>query len=713
MMLHLLAQSVLLSGATVHTMEPGATPGPADVLVEGDRIVAVGAPGSLEAPADAVRIDASGKHIVPGLADGMINHDPDHDLLYVSAGVTLVRDAGNQVGRILLERRLEARDRAPGPALYVAGPVIDGDPPSTTEAAVMRTADEAEVKLGPLIEAGIDYLSIHEGLPREAWEKVIAVAHEKGLQVWGPAPAAVSLADLVEQGQDGLFGMQALLPKGRAWRDAGAEDVRTALEAVPQELGITPLLGVYARVVLPRDEAALEWISPHYEFGWRSDGDVWTEGVQGEALDRTLHSLDMQRAALKRLAEAGRTLVPGSASPNSWLLPGDGLHLELAQWVEAGIEPYEVLRRATSGAGEALGLSDEWGTIAAGKIADLLVVDGDPRDSLAPLRRPETVVLRGRVLERSELDAKLEELRAGLARVREELAKPIEVEPPDVPDGDTILAGKAVVAAYGQPISAERFQVVRTYDGRTAFCTRLRIPDTATKQGSELQLVQRYYEGRLEGFDLRIETGEEYTVEGRLIGGLMNVQRRLGEAVIDSKRAREPISLVDVSSVLTPMLIAQQFVEGPSFVLMFRGLDTATDRWILEVGEADHRLNVKTTEGWLVAGLDTYGVPLFQVRRTGAAQTVLTVEEADAFGGPGLALDESRVFVEAEGADASEASAELEGGAGPPATDPEAGPESGTEPETGTGDGAEEPGSGETGGGEPGGGEPGKGDGED
>jgi len=651
-------------------MEPDAAPRVADVAIDEGRITAIGPVGSLEVPEDTRVIDVTGMHLVPGLIDGMVNHDPDHDLLYVSAGVTLLRDTGNQVGRIMQERMPNARDRAPGPALFVAGPVLDGDPPSTTEAAVLRTAGEVDIKLGALLDMNLDFLSIQEGLPREAWERTLAVAHERGLQVWGPMPAAAELEDLVEKSQDGLFGLQAMLPAGLGWHEASLENVRTALEVVQSsELRITPLLGVHARLLAQRDPEVFDSLSPHYEIGWRAEGEAWSAADQDQLRSSTDRALTMQYAVIKRLVDAGVVLVPGSAAPNSWLVPGESLHAELEQWIDAGLEPIDVLRLATAGAADALGIGSERGSLTPGKVADLLVVDGDPRDSLDGLRQPSIVVLRGRALERSEIDEKLADLRASMAQVREQLALPLEVAPPDVPDGDTILTGRSIVEAYGQRVSAESFAVVRTYDGRTAYCTRLRIPDTASKKGSELHLVQRYYDGRLEGFDLRIAAGEEYTVEGRLIGGIMNVQRRLGEGIIDSRRAREPISLVDVSSVLTPILIAQQFIDGPSFVLTFRGLDVGTDRWWLEVGEEDHSHKIKTTDGWIVAGFDERGVPLFQIRRTGSTQTVLRVEEADAFGGPGLGLDPKRVYiqpVEAAEASSGAVTSPAAGGAGDP-----------------------------------------------
>src|SRR5215471_10727721 len=95
---------VALVGGIVHAMAgaDGSVGKPATVLIQTNRIVAVGP--SIEIPADAVKVDVTGKHVIPGLIDGMVNHDADHDRLYVAAGVTLVRDAGNELARILMER---------------------------------------------------------------------------------------------------------------------------------------------------------------------------------------------------------------------------------------------------------------------------------------------------------------------------------------------------------------------------------------------------------------------------------------------------------------------------------------------------------------------------------------------------------------------------------------------------------------------------------
>jgi len=212
-------QILALEGAIVHSMIPGEAPRVATVIVEGERIRSVGL--GTEIPAEAIRVDLAGKHLIPGLIDGMVNHDPDHDRLYVSAGVTLVRDVGNDLVRIFAERdrghETGARDRGPGPAILCAGAVLDGPDPATKSAVVLGTPDDAAEKLARLLELKPDFLSFHAKLAPEVWRKVIEVGHAAGIPVWGPKLPGIDLARVLESGQDGLFHLEAFLPAGKSW----------------------------------------------------------------------------------------------------------------------------------------------------------------------------------------------------------------------------------------------------------------------------------------------------------------------------------------------------------------------------------------------------------------------------------------------------------------------------------------------------------------
>lgn len=671
MNLLLLLQSVLVSGGTVHTMVPGEAPRVADVLVVDGRIEAVGE--GLEAPEGAEVVDATGRHVVPGLMDGMIHHDLEHDPLYVHAGITLVRDLGNDLGRIFLTARPAVRDNAPGPELHICGAVFDGVPPATTESIIATTALEIEDKLWRLLqlaldpggseERSIDFASFHLGLPEEAWRRLVELGHEIDLDVWGPVPRGLGLSDVLAARQSGLLYIESLLATGpegrtRSWADATPEVLAPAVEAVGKSgIALTPLMRAYAvRTEDPGDAPSmLVRLSPQYASQWRQELEQRRPFLEGEYLVRGAEVGQRQRALLLALHEAGVPLVPGSGTPNPWLMPGTALHEELAIWVEAGIPPIEVLRHATAGAAQALGIEGERGTLRAGLVADLLVVGADPRKGLATLRRPTHVLLRGRVLERAELDGLLARLIDAQAEVRARDAQPIEVAELELPEGEPLLAGYVESSAYGQRFSGERYAVVREPDGVLAYLGRVVTPGGIGADTTVLSIIQRVVEveaasgvqrPRLVAFDLQIETaGNLIGVEGRRIGGQFHVRRTLEGVQIDNHTTPRPPLLVDAGSVTAALILAQYAREEVFDILYFEDLEPAGSQWILEL-RPNGILAVGTTQGPLVATFTANGAFDKLERVHGRGRTRTESREAHTFDGPGLPLPKERVFAE-------------------------------------------------------------------
>ena len=157
-------QAIAISGGTIHPMD-GARPYQGCVVITEGVISACGA--DVQVPEGAQVIDAEGLHVVPGLIDGMMHHDGDHDDLYVRAGVLLGRDMGNDLGRIFFSRARRARAGARGPRLFVSGAVLDGVPPITTKAVIVRSPEEAKQKLERLLGLDDDFVATHMGV-REA-----------------------------------------------------------------------------------------------------------------------------------------------------------------------------------------------------------------------------------------------------------------------------------------------------------------------------------------------------------------------------------------------------------------------------------------------------------------------------------------------------------------------------------------------------------------
>jgi hypothetical protein len=585
---------VALVGGILHTMVAGSKPAAGTIVISGGRIQAVGP--SVDVPADALKLDVSGKHVIPGLVDAMVNHDPDHDRLYATSGVTLVRDIGNDLARVLAERDKEgksgARDRGPGPAILTAGAVLDGVPPSTTAAIVLDTPEAAADKIARLLQLEPDFLSFYSGLKEPVWRKVIEIGHAGGLQVWGPRLPSVDAARIAAAGQDGLYHLEAFLPAGKGWTEVALEDLRPAIEVLAaRKIAITPTLSVFAqRLVQPKDPPPeLAYLSPMYVQSWVADA-----GVRGKLMtdDKAYFSaglkvVELQGKLVGALFERGATIVPGSASPSPWIFPGEGLANELGMLARAGIPKATVLRLATAGAAHALGVDKDRGTIEAGKVADLVVLSADPEADLGALHAPETVVLRGHVLDRVAMDALRKDLADTQKRLQADAFKPLSVPDPPIPDGDVLLRGTAETRGLGQRIRGESFAVVRAPDKSLVYTSRVLFPGSASVAGNDVEARQTVRDGALVGFEVKIKSaGRLVLVQGTQAGGYMNVERRLDGTFQGNLPVRERLSFVDTGSVTAEIAMGQLASEGKFKVLYFEDLDPAVGNWEMHVDKA-------------------------------------------------------------------------------------------------------------------------------
>ena len=634
-MLLALVQVLALEGATVHTMEPGAEPAPATVLVEEGRFLAVGP--DLEIPEDAVRVDLTGLHLVPGLLDGMVHHDMEHDALFVLSGVTLARDVGNDLGRIFVNALPSSRDLTPGPTLQVAGAIFDGVPPATTESVVVRDAAEVEGKLPRLLELGAEFASYHTGIPGPAWAQLLASSDGLGVDVWGPVPAGLDLERVLTAGQRGVSYLEGFEPEGDESPDAAAR----RLAALYAEHGVAsmPLLHVYGYRTEDQgdDPEVFQLLAPWYADWWRADLSGRRERFDEAYLEAGRADYRHKEAILRALHEAGVELVPGSAAPNPWMRPGLGLHDELDAWVRAGIPTAEVLHAATAGAASALGLGEERGRISAGLVADAVVCAGDPREDLSGLRTPAGVLLRGNWLDERYLGL----LREALVRAQQEATAkrlaPIAIERPELPEGGVVLEGRVVTRAFERVTAAEEYWVVRTFEGDWAYVTRMVTPAGIGRGESTQTLVQRVDDaGRLTGFQFQTEGGGPgYRVEGQDVGGQFRIKRWVDEAYIDTNSSPSRPDIIDAGLTAAALRIAHHIEDGPLVALYFDGLDPALGSWDCNRG-SNGVLGVKTAEGPMVATFEDNGAPDKIARAQGRSSVHIESEGSDAFGGPGV-----------------------------------------------------------------------------
>lgn len=379
----------LIEGATL--VDPAASP-PArvvSVLVRGDRVEAV-AP-RLERPPFARVIEGRGRFIVPGLWDmhghlaalGPIGRAPEH---FVGHGVLHVRDMGGYLDQLTALRADIATGRRVGPTLRIAGPTLNSEHPAGFH-RTLTTAGEARGAVRELKAAGVDHLKVHRATTREVFEAVIDEGRGVGLPVVGHVPLTVSWVDASRAGMRTI------------------EHIQTIFENLQPDLRLTPerfshladdLEGALGDEIFGVLKANGTWFDPTL-IGYEAAID----GARPEAAAARRQAYGRMKAIAAKAARAGVPIVTGT---DVIAQPGEMLLRELERLVEIGMSAPAVLTAATITSATAAG-RPELGRVRAGGPASFLLVDANPLDDIAALRRLSLVVHQGRVFTVTDLAA--------------------------------------------------------------------------------------------------------------------------------------------------------------------------------------------------------------------------------------------------------------------------------------------------------------------
>ena len=452
------ASPLAVIGATIVDVERGAHRPRQTVVIDGGRIVAVGREGAVALPAGAVRVDARGAYLLPGLWD-MHTHvyaiSPLLDMpLYIAYGVTNVRDmqgcprAGDPFIACAEEKRRWSREaeagRRVGPRIVATtsfmanGPGMRARLPGVPHFFGTETPDEARAFVRHQAALGVDAIKVYDRLPRDAYFALVAEAGRLGLDVVGHRPLAVSAVEAAAAGQKSIEHARVFLHeafpgsaalraaaegKGGVWREDRRRMVDehdpAALRAIFDSLvkhdtwyvptHLTRWVDAYADDPAVREDTLLRYLHPLMKWQWLEDVDA-TLAQDSSAAGRQAHR-DFYRKGLELTGAAHRAGVR-VLTGTDYIVAGADVHRELEQLVAAGLSPADALRSATLDPARYFGREAEHGTIAPGKVADLLVVEADPLADIRNTQRIRAVVFGGNLYDRAALD--------GLhARVRE------------------------------------------------------------------------------------------------------------------------------------------------------------------------------------------------------------------------------------------------------------------------------------------------------
>lgn len=429
------SDAIQLANITVVNVDSGTTLPGMTVLIERGRIVQIAANGTAR-NVPALRIDGTGKFLVPGLWD-MHVHLVHGDwfpgakgivlLLLVANGVTGIRDMGSELDQVLEWRQEIEAGMQIGPRIVTSGPMLDGPQVPWPSSVAVATPDEGRRVVRELKQRGADFIKVHSLIPRDAFFAIADEARQQGMPIAGHVPDVVRATEASAAGQQsfehliGIFEgsspaedefLTGTKSPGRFLATYDVERARILFAALAKNrTWQTPVLvwerGFYLIEEKDFNRDPLGKYAPDsWKTGsWRRFANRIRTEFNKDDLATRRRFVEKQLEVVQGLHRAGVPFLAGTDTPSGvFVFPGFSLHDELELFVQAGFTPQEALRTATLNPALYFGREREFGTIEVGKLADLVILEANPLDDIRNTRRIAAVVLRGQHLSRGDLD---------------------------------------------------------------------------------------------------------------------------------------------------------------------------------------------------------------------------------------------------------------------------------------------------------------------
>jgi len=428
----LTAQTLAIVDCTLIDPVHGTATPHSTVVITGDRIAS-----TIRIPAGARTIRASGKFVIPGLWDMHVHVgeiEEDWFPLYLANGVTGLREMAASETNAPRQRQYQldqAAGRRIGPELFWTLFAMD--------APVIQDARQARAEVARRAAMGLTYIKVYNGLSREAYFAIADECRKRGLQMVGHIPDRVSAAEVGRAGQASVEHLDGILlacsrqePQARwlqqqnryPWKflldtfdSAKADRVIESLRA--GGVWQTPTLMLYKVAALARDhrlpgDEPIQYARRDYLNSWPREAlDSPFPGIDADSARRLL---TVYRDLVRRMDRRGVRILAGTDTPAAYCVPGFALHEELALLVDSGLTPAAALRAATSSPAEFLRITNDYGSVDPGKVADLVILDANPLADIANTRRIHAVIRRGHLLDSTALHEMLERVRAAAAK---------------------------------------------------------------------------------------------------------------------------------------------------------------------------------------------------------------------------------------------------------------------------------------------------------
>jgi imidazolonepropionase-like amidohydrolase len=446
-------QTIVIEGGTIIDGTGAAPIENGVVVIEGSRITAVGPQATVTYPARPQIIRADGMTVLPGLIDAHIHSLDFFPPLFLRFGVTTVYDTANPTEWVIGQRDAIAKGQIKGPRMFVTGVVIDGPDsvPDRRDAyrVHVSSTEEARTAARDVLRRGADLLKVYQNLTPDLLKAIVDEAHGAGTEAVGHA------RDANEAIAAGLRFIEHATPIAHATLGDPAklkamDEGKLSTPEAHMNPGLFPPLvdlmvrnGVYFNPTLTRIWVTAmpkrhDWYrevvafleSPAYRFIPAARREFWLATARGGDTVRPddqemKDGLRKVEEFTRLFAKAGGRIVAGPDSgPSSGPanLAGYAMHVEMEALVDAGLTPMQAILSATRWPAELLRKEKEFGTIAPGTLADVIVVEGNPLADIRATRNIRTVIMNGTVVD-TTLDP----------RFRNPIPRPVHEYPMDRP----------------------------------------------------------------------------------------------------------------------------------------------------------------------------------------------------------------------------------------------------------------------------------------
>ena len=414
-------KGILLKNVQLLDVESGTIKNDQSIIIEGNKIKEIGSNNEINTTEALDVIDGQGKFCMPGLFDMHVHYNKSDGMLHLACGVTSVRDLANSLSLLEVRDSLKA-EALIGPRIVVLAGFVDGAGPyAGPTGAIINNVEEGYQGIKEYAEKGYKHIKLYSSIKPEWVKPLVDYAHGLGMRVSGHIPAFMTAEQAINQGYDEIqhinmimlnFMSDTLDTRTPVRFTAVAENARSIeLDGsdfrsfvnllLREEIVVDPTVSIFEGMFKgkvgepdPSYIDVIERLPIQAQRGFKQGG---LPGVK-EQPQIYAESYDKMLATIRKLFDAGVTIVPGTDA-----LVGFTLHRELELYASTGIPNIEVLKMATITSAKVAGRESDLGTIETGKLADIILIDGNPLENISDIRNVALTIKNGNIYEPNKL----------------------------------------------------------------------------------------------------------------------------------------------------------------------------------------------------------------------------------------------------------------------------------------------------------------------